>query len=102
MTCPTTVDLDNEDDVASSLACMERGRSIQQYDTTMDSLSASFDVENLLVGRPDGGPKMAVTLLTKKNSGSVKDDNILLMYLHGGGFTVRGFFFPRTKSLRKC
>lgn len=90
VTCPTTVDLDNEDDVASSLACMERGRSIQQFDVPRDSLSTSFDVENLLVGRPDGGPEMEVTLLTKKNSGSVKDDNILLMYLHGGGFTVRG------------
>jgi len=74
VTCPTTVDLDNEDDVASSLACMERGRSIQQFDVPRDSLSTSFDVENLLVGRPDGGPEMEVTLLTKKNSGSVKDD----------------------------
>ena len=40
VTCPTTVDLDNEDDVASSLACMEKGRSIQNSDLPMDSLRA--------------------------------------------------------------
>ena len=88
--CPTTVDIDNEEEAANSLACMEKGRSIETSDLSMDDLSSSFDVENLLVGRPDGGPEMEITLLTKKNSGAARDDSILLMYLHGGGFTVRG------------
>ena len=33
---------------------------------------------------------MKVTLLTKQNFESAKDDSVLLLYLHGGGFTVRG------------
>jgi acetyl esterase/lipase len=105
--CPTVVDWSNEQEAEEAKSCMNPIRStIESGDDSVD-LNALFDVQSVDIDRGAGGgtddKPLRVTLLKKKRSTSAADDNSdtaavdddnisgpLILYMHGGGFTVRG------------
>lgn len=106
--CPTVVDWSNEQEAETAISCMNPIRStIESGDDSVD-LHALFDVQSVDIDRGAGGgtddEPLRVTLLRQKRSTSANDDdngdtaavddnNIsgpLILYMHGGGFTVRG------------
>ena len=97
--CPTTVDWQNETEANEAKACMNPVRAnIEKDDDGMVDLNAMFDVQVIDIPRNDGkdSSPVHVTLLKKKKSSSAasatNSDNAapLVLYMHGGGFTVRG------------
>lgn len=94
--CPTTVDWANAQEADEATSCMTPVRAfLEKTDGSVD-LNALFDVQVIDIERSDSSP-MHVTLLKKKNvsaeATAAKDNDSkapLILYMHGGGFTVRG------------
>jgi len=85
--CPTVVDWTNQAEAEAAQLCMKRGRSIEDADGGFDS--SLFVEETIFIDRPEGGDPIRVMLFKKRNSES-KAKAPLVLYIHGGGFTVRG------------
>ena len=77
---------------------MKRGRAMEDMD--MVDLESMFDVEDIFIDRPNasGGDPMRVTLLKKQRQNNIADStksskakiSPLILFIHGGGFVVRG------------
>jgi len=86
--CPTVVDWANVAEAEAAQLCMKQGRRCADMDNLID-LNSLFDEEIISIDRPKGGDPMRVTLLKKQNSQN-EAKAPLILYIHGGGFTVRG------------
>jgi len=93
--CPTTVDWANVQEADEAKSCIAPVRAfVEKMDDAVD-LNALFDVQAIDIERSDNSP-VHVTLLKKKVSSEAAATKIndskapLILYMHGGGFTVRG------------
>ncbi|KAL7553415.1 hypothetical protein ACHAWF_016697 [Thalassiosira exigua] len=85
--CPTLIQQENGPEAEAAILCMNPVRQSLVKADTVDL--TSFDIETNLVSRPEGGSPLKVNVFRKKNS--LKSSKApLILYLHGGGFTVRG------------
>jgi len=97
LNCPTTVDWTNVQEADEAKSCINPVRAIvEKLDEAVD-LNALFNVQVIDIERSGGGDSspVRVTLLKKKTSSATTtttNDSTapLILYMHGGGFTVRG------------
>mmetsp|Transcript_30814 Transcript_30814/g.65176 ORF Transcript_30814/g.65176 Transcript_30814/m.65176 type:complete len:462 (-) Transcript_30814:279-1664(-) len=91
--CPSVIDRHNPTEVLLAQECMKRGRSAEDID--LAPLEWMFDVNDVFIDRPQGeresGDPLRVTLLKKQKSPEIANhpNAPLILFLHGGGFTVR-------------
>jgi len=97
--CPITVDWTNVQEADEAKSCYNPVRAILEKADEFVDLNALFDVQVIDIERSVGGDNSPVhmTLLKKKASSDAattknNDDSKapLILYMHGGGFTVRG------------
>jgi acetyl esterase/lipase len=95
--CPTTVDWTNVQEADEAKSCMNPVRAILEKADEFVDLNSLFNVQVINIERPGGGDNslVRVTLLKKKSSSATVTKTYgsaapLILYLHGGGFTVRG------------
>lgn len=94
--CPTKVDWANAQEANEAKSCITPVRElVEKLDAAID-LNTLFDVQAVDIERSDNS-LMHVTLLKKKKvsseaTGTTDNDSKapLILYMHGGGFTVRG------------
>ena len=88
--CPTVVDWANVAEAEAAQLCMKQGRQFGENSDNIVDLNSLFDEEIISIDRPKakGGDPMRVTLLKKQNSQN-EANAPLILYIHGGGFTIR-------------
>lgn len=101
MKCPTVVDWTDAHRVDAAKSCINQVRAIFDSIDDLVDLNALFDVQVIDIDQPacgeDDYSKVRVTLLKKKATSAItntKTDDIvrapLILYIHGGAFTIRG------------